>query len=194
LEKKMKNRFLAVVACCLLSFVTVNRANATVLTFDDYTVDSEAYPVTSYGGFTWDNMGILDGVNYGAPSGYQNGVVSGNYVAYNGYGYPITVSSDTPFTFVGAYFTSAWYNENTVILTGYLGGVPLYQDSFIVNTYGPTWASENMVGIDTLNITTTLEHVAIDNFTTPEPSTVMLLGISVFGLSYRNRRKAAVAA
>ena len=85
-------------------------AGAYLLTFDDV---PGADPTTSYnvipdgyGGFDWNNMFVIheDYMNttYGYTNdGYKNGVVSGEWVAYNAYAQVATVS-DSNFNFEGA--------------------------------------------------------------------------------------------
>ena len=55
----------------------------------------------------WVNLIVSDNETYRG-SGYVNNTVSGNHIGYNSSGYPVTVTRDEPFDFVGAYFGVAW--------------------------------------------------------------------------------------
>src|SRR5690348_12385996 len=96
---------LAIVVAALLAV----ESRASILTFDNIGPSPSGNPIPNgYGGFTWSNMYYLNGTTFG-PSGYQNGRVSGDFVAYNGFGTTAQVA-DGVFTFNGAYFTGAWNN------------------------------------------------------------------------------------
>jgi len=191
-------------------------ARATLVTFDDLTRNDSPIP-NGYGGLNWNNFYVLDGVNYsGNPSGYQNGVVSPNNVAYNGFGNPadaLSVDSVTPFTFNSAYLTAAWRDGLQVTITGYLLGVQEDQTTVTVNTSGPSLITLNWTGIDDLNFNSFggVPHgysggngtqFAMDNFlynapvtAVPEPSTFVIgLGCLGFvGYALRRRRNAVAA-
>ena len=76
-----------VVTLAILLLVAVGRSDADVLTFDDITTDTGCCTdiPDNYGGLTWsDSFAVLNPTaNYTTPSGYLNGLVSGDYVALN---------------------------------------------------------------------------------------------------------------
>jgi len=82
-------------------------ANAvvTVLTFDDVTGANIDLIPDGYGGLNWDNMAVLDAPVLHPGSGYENGLVSGDYVAFNNAELVATVT-ESPFNFIGAYLTA----------------------------------------------------------------------------------------
>ena len=125
--------------------------NADVLTFDDAisAVEMDSIP-DGYGGLVWDNMivGHKDDAPV-APSGFQNGLVSGDYMAFNLTGQTATVSNSI-FDFNGAYFTSAWNNGLNVNIKGISGGNIIYDRTIIVNPYSPTYFNLSYKNIDTL--------------------------------------------
>lgn len=133
---------------CGLSILTISVASATVLTFDELSDNQISIP-NGYGGFIWNNMYYVNGVSYYYASGYKNGVVSPNNVAYNAYGNPVVVN-DGVFDFNGAFFTGAWNDGLNIQIRGYLNGVLIYDSTITVNTSGPTWFAANYMGINEL--------------------------------------------
>lgn len=175
-------------------FGTAVMADAAVISFDDlphYT--SMPNIPNGYGGFTWNNMAPYNTL-YGPPaSGYKNGVVSPNNVAFNKSGNPATISKLTTFDFTGAYLTGAWNNGLNINLKGYNGLNLVYDTTIIVNSTSPTFFSFNYLGITSLRLNSyggvdggylggSGTHFAMDDFTynpvstVPEPSTMLLIG------------------
>ncbi|NET53032.1 MAG: hypothetical protein F6K09_31505 [Merismopedia sp. SIO2A8] len=95
----------AVGAACIALGVG-GAAEATVLTFDNITTNSLRIISDGYGGFDWTNFYVING-SYVPNTGYDNGTVSGNNTAFNGFARPVTVNSDSVFDFNGAYLTAA---------------------------------------------------------------------------------------
>ena len=174
------------------------------LNFDD--LPGTILPIPNgYGNLNWSNYYYLDGVNYyNNPSGYQNGVVSPNNVAFNGFGDPASIWSTTtnPFIVYSGYLTAAWNDGLQVDLTGYYAGNPVISGSFLIDTSGPTffWASAP-VWIDTFTIVSSGgvnhgyggsgTHFALDDltvYTTPEPGTLILIGTGLLGLVRKLRK------
>ena len=148
----MKKSFLLLMlAACLCLTGMVNISGATVLTFDDLTPCStgDCGVIGSYGGLTWDsNFRYVNTLGF-TPSGYVNGTVSGNYVAYNSGGRVASVG-DTSFDFNGAYLTGAWNNGLNIQVIGLKSGSVLYNSTVFASAYAPTWFQFNYVGVDEL--------------------------------------------
>lgn len=185
----------------LLTTGVVN-ASASTLTFEGLTDRNSI--TNGYGGLSWNNFSALDTSSYTA-SGYVNGTVSGNMVAYNAYGQPASITSLTAFTLNSAFFTGAWNNGLTIHVTG--SGATNYATDIVVSTTTPTNYVFNWTGLTSVNFSTfggtpagysgSGTHFAMDNLTinvaaVPEPETYALLlaGLGVIGAAAR-RRKAA---
>jgi hypothetical protein len=65
-----------------------------------------------YQGLDWDYLLAVENQYYKGP-GYVNGLMSGEFVAYNSSGHPVTVQAmeeGDSFDFVGGYFSAGWHN------------------------------------------------------------------------------------
>ena len=184
--------------------------NATVLTFDDIGAIANIGTVPDgYGGLDWDNMAYKNR-NASLGTGYDNGTVSGDYVAFNYYANVATVSNGL-FDFNGAYLTAAWNTGLSIEIVGLVNGVQAYIQTVIVDTTGPTWFDFNFLGVDSLSFSSfggtdansndngAGVHFAMDNFTfnevstVPVPAAVWLFGSGLVGLIGFGRRKMAAA-
>ncbi|MGD8570441.1 MAG: PEP-CTERM sorting domain-containing protein [Gammaproteobacteria bacterium] len=192
-----------ILACGILGFAS--NASATVLTFDDVTTNTGLTPIADgYGGLNWDNFGVIH-QSHAPGSGYDNGIVSGEYMAYN-LNANIGTVDNSAFDFNGAYLVGAWNDGLNVNVQGWSGSTLLYDTTVVVDTTDSTWFDFNYVGIDRLvfnsyggtphpDLTGAGEHFAMDNFTfnetasVPAPATLALFGLGLVGLSFSGRRK-----
>jgi hypothetical protein len=193
-------KLLGFICAVTLVLGVVGSASALILDFEDlYTSSFQAIP-NGYGGFNWNaatQIGVIN-ADYHPDSGYDYGSVSGDMAAFNYYG-------DTPsdidlvgfgtFTFNGAWFTSAWYDQ-TISFGGYNNGSLLYTSSnYSINTTDPLWIALDWSGIDRLEINSTNYQWVMDNFTynesapVPEPSTILLVGTGLLGIIGFGRKR-----
>jgi len=172
-------------------------ACAGVVGFDDLPGDEGAAVANGYGGFDWTNLGVVSAEAYPG-SGYANGAVSYANVAYNLDGATVTISKSGGFDFIGAFFTSAWYDQE-LSLEGSRDGQIVYASdvSWVIDTLTPQWIELGWLGIDTLTIhNSSGTQWAMDDFTVaaevPEPGTLALFGIAAAGgMALRRRRRVA---
>jgi len=204
----MKTKIITVLA--VLFTITFQAQAAYVLTFDDIgEVTDESLPVPNgYGGFNWGNLAV-GAFYYTKPTilypntGYENGIVSGDYVAFcTSYGTPGLgrITGDT-FTFNGAFLTAGWRDGLNVQVDGYLNNNLTYTTTVVIDTTGPTWYQFNYSNIDELRFNASggtqhegyeydMEHFVIDNFTyIPEPATILLLSLGAVLLRKRHSLK-----
>lgn len=195
----------------LVNLVSISSlANATIIDFDSIT-NSSTYQIgnNTYDGLTFSSSWyILNSSSTSLQnSGYHNGTVSPSYVAYNGYGNDVSITSATPFNFNGAYLTAAWNTGLNIKISGLLNGILAYSQTISVNPSSPTYFDLNFNNIDMLSFSSfggtnaglggVGNHFAIDNFTfnetlqpspTPEPATMLLMGIGIAGGALMRKR------
>jgi hypothetical protein len=195
--------------------IYIHPAVALTITFDDLTDTSLGFGGTAiangYQGLNWTNWSVLNtalfATNFlsGLPSGALPGTVSPPNVAYNPTGGEAIFSSSTPFTFNSADLTALWSDNLQVTVTGLLGGVT--KDTITLTPLATAatletfnWADINEVDLLAIGGTPHAGYsgagtqVIMDNMsiTTPEPSTLAILGAGLAGLGVvRRRRKAA---
>jgi hypothetical protein len=177
------------------------------ITFDELTPSTHGDLIPNgYAGLQWNNFYVLNAVSYiDNPSGYQNAVVSANNVAFNGFGDPSMVSA-TAFDLNSAYLGAAWNDGLQVEVQGFVGATLTYDNTYTVNTTGPTLINFNYLGVDEVSFiasggtlhpgyTGSGTQFAIDNLTltlVPEPTLFGLVGLGAAALmSARPRVSAA---
>jgi hypothetical protein len=133
----------------LIGMVAGMSASATLLTFDSLptgALPAPGYGVipNGYGGLNWNNFGVLNGSVMDPSYGYHTGMVSPNNVAFNLYGDPASITTSRGlFNLNSAYLTLA-LNLPTPLeiqVQGYLGAALLYNQTYVVNSSGPTFVN-----------------------------------------------------
>jgi hypothetical protein len=191
-------------------------ASAVTLTFDDaISTFFDSLP-DGYGGFHWLNMYAINGTEAPTqvgPSGYANGMVSPDYVAFvpdNGQG---ALIADAPFTLNSASFAGAWTNDLLVTVTGYDSAFnPVQVKSFTVGTQGPSFEQFDWHGLRAITIAgwggvnagysgggsiVVIDDLTVNAPAVPEPASWALMagGFGLLGgLLRRTRRPGAQAA
>ncbi len=193
----MKKLYFFVFAGLMVLLLWLGNANALVIDFENV---PNANPNTwdnpipnGYEGLNWDQFDVLH-EDYYLRTGYDYGVTSGQWVAYNVWDYTATVSGNL-FDFTGAYFTSAWDYNNILTIEGYNNGTLLYSAQLTLNTYTPVWFQADWLGVDSLKFFTSGSQFVMDDLTInesapiPEPSTIFLVGSGLIGLAGYGRKR-----
>lgn len=183
MKKMMLSLLLGI--CCATSF-------AAVINFDDLAGDDTQPIASGYAGLNWENMGSIRSDAFPG-SGYEAGTVSQSNAAFNSDGGYAAIShaGAGSFNFVGAYFTSAWM-EQEISFEGYQNGQLRYASatSYVIDTATPLWVRLGWSGIDTLVIYNSSGTAwAMDDMVVPEPASLALFGACAIGLMLARRRK-----
>jgi hypothetical protein len=133
--------------------------SAQTITFDDLnpstlpgaTVPYEAPIPNGYASLQWNNVWVLDvpqnlQADPGA-TGYKNGLVSGNNVAFNDRGNPASISGGA-FNLNSAYLTAAWNNGLQVEVQGFVGTTLTYDNTYTLNATGSSLITFNYFDVD----------------------------------------------
>jgi VPDSG-CTERM motif len=129
------------VAGALASSGSLFAISSETITFDDLPSSGTSVP-NGYAGMNWNNFGYINGPTEGF--GYANGTVSSPNVGYNEFGTPASfMSASTPFDLTSAYITGAWNDGLNVEVIGFNGVTTEYDNTYTVNTSGPSHITFN---------------------------------------------------
>jgi hypothetical protein len=128
-------------------------AQTELITFDDLAPKIVGgYPIPDgYAGLHWVNFDYMNAVFYPLnPSGYYDGMVSPDYVAYNLHAQPAQLIGGT-FNLNSAYLTGAWNDGLQVEVQGFVGVTLVYDHTYSVHATYPTLVNFNYLGVDKVN-------------------------------------------
>lgn len=120
-----------------------------------------------YEGFIWQSgsqsLWTLQGTGY---SGGYNAAGTGHVAYTPGASKPVVVtrSNGDDFEFFSVELTAAWDASGTATVSGYLDGVLVDSGSIGITNSGPTLFEADWGMIDELQLTSTGEHLVLDNF------------------------------
>lgn len=125
------------------------------VTFDDLQSEGVLKVPTGYRGLGWENV-VMTHRKFYPPEGYRNGVVSGEFLAYNGSGHPAAISRQGGFDFVGGYFgvSSLEAEGETLRIAGWRNGKQVYAETLSLSAIGPLYLAAEFDDIDRLTFST----------------------------------------
>ncbi len=135
--------------------LTDKGAAGTKITFDDLQSEGVLKIPSGYAGLGWDNF-VMTHRKFYDPEGYRNGVMSGEFLAYNGSGHPAAITSFEPFDFVGGYFGASALDAEgeTLLISAWRGDEQVYHEQMTLSALGPTYLAAGFEDITRLEFRT----------------------------------------
>ncbi|MCP5080318.1 MAG: hypothetical protein GY948_01325 [Alphaproteobacteria bacterium] len=171
IEREVHVKSHPVVLSKIVEFSEPNAADKPVSTvsFDDLTSSDTLHEIPSgYGGLFWWNW-IATHHKFYRGSGYVNGTISAEYIAYNSSGHPAVMWTEKgeTFDFLGTYISVAWPRaENDFIyVKAWRGETLRHTDKLRLETSGSVYFLGNYEGITRLEFTSgNYERIVLDDF------------------------------
>lgn len=141
----------------------------TTVSFDDLTSSDTLYEIPSgYGGLFWGNW-IATHHKFYRGTGYVNGTISAEYIAYNSSGHPATMWTENgeTFDFVGTYISVAWprAEKDFIYVKAWRGDTLKHTEKLRLETSGSIYLQANYEGITKLEFTSgNYERIVLDDF------------------------------
>ena len=82
--------------------------------------------------------------------------MSGEFVAYNSSGHPVSITHDRPFDFIGGFFGAAWLEAEgeTLQVRGWRGAELVYDERIELSALGPVYFAAGFNGVTRLEFST----------------------------------------
>ena len=179
-------------------------ALSTLLTFDTLSNPvpyNEIIP-NGYGGFQWQNFGVLDPVDSGPgwnQTGYYYGMITPNNVGFNESAETASMSVTSGlFDLDSAYLTAAYTEGLSFSAVGYRNGVEVYSAACTLSLTTPAFIQFNFLGVDKVSFSSSVTQFVIDDILVTTPSSVpepasgglALLGGLLMGICVKMRSNA----
>lgn len=123
--------------------------------FDDLVSAGIKEIPSGYRGLSWRNW-VATHQKFYDGEGYPNTTLSGEFVAYNSSGHPVTISRERPFDFIGGYFGSAWLRAEgeTLRVKGWRGDRLVHEAQVSLSALGPVYLAAEFRDITRLDLAT----------------------------------------
>lgn len=179
----------------------VSASFAADITFDSGLINTQII-TNGYAGLDWTNFRARDTSGL-TPSGFTNGTVSADFVAYSKNGAVSAISSNTPFQLVSGYFTATYLDGLQLTVTGYSGGTQVGSSVYSLDSTGPMLINFGFGTIDKVTFAATggtnhgwggsqatfvLDNLKVAAVPEPETYAMLLSGLALIGAISRRRR------
>jgi hypothetical protein len=90
------------------------------------------------------------------PEGYRNNTMSGEFLAYNGSGHPVSIGSQKAFDFVGGYFGASTLEAQgeTLAITAWRGDAVAYTETLKLSAIGPVYFAADFRAVTRIDFAT----------------------------------------